>query len=72
VKDSGSGLPPEGATRIFNPFFTTKANGMGMGLAISRTIIEAHGGKIQASNNSDRGCTVRFTLPAGASPEAWN
>jgi signal transduction histidine kinase len=72
VKDSGSGLPPEGASRIFNPFFTTKANGMGMGLAISRTIIEAHGGKIQAANNADRGCTVRFTLPAGGSPEAWN
>ncbi len=72
VKDSGTGLPPEGPSRIFNPFFTTKANGMGMGLAISRTIIEAHGGKIQAANNADKGCTVRFTLPAGASPEAWN
>jgi len=70
VTDSGTGLPPDGASRVFTPFFTTKTNGMGMGLAISRTIIEAHGGKIQAANNESRGCTVRFNLPAGGNGEA--
>ena len=50
--------------RVFEPFFTTKPNGMGMGLAISQTIIEAHGGKIRAENNAARGAVFKFTLPA--------
>ena len=62
VEDSGPGIPPEDISRLFVPFFTTKASGMGMGLAISRTIIEAHGGKIHAENNAKGGATFRFTL----------
>lgn len=64
VTDSGTGIPPEKMKLLFEPFFTTKPNGMGMGLAISRTIIEAHNGKIQAENNAGRGATFKFTLPA--------
>ena len=67
VSDNGSGLPPEKTADIFEPFFTTKSNGMGMGLPISRTIIEAHGGKLKAENNADRrGATFHFTLRAAA------
>ena len=62
VSDCGTGLPVE-MPNLFEPFFTTKPNGMGMGLAISRTIIEAHGGKIRAENNPGRGATFTFTLP---------
>ena len=64
VRDSGPGVPPEALRRVFEPFFTTKAKGMGMGLPISRTIVEAHGGRIWAENNVDRGTTFRFTLSA--------
>ena len=63
VVDCGGGIPPDKLPRLFEPFFTTKPNGMGMGLAISRTIIEAHGGKLTAANNPDGGATFRFTLP---------
>lgn len=70
VCDSGIGLSDENARQMFNAFFTTKSNGMGMGLAICRSIIESHGGKLWATNNEGRGATLQFALPAyqGAQP----
>jgi two-component system sensor kinase FixL len=65
VSDRGTGIPPEDIERIFEPFMTTKPRGMGLGLAICRTIVNAHGGKVWASNNADRGATLHFELPAG-------
>ena len=62
VCDSGIGLPPP-PVDVFAPFYTTKASGLGMGLAISRSIIEAHGGRLWGAGNPDRGATFRFTLP---------
>jgi len=64
VSDTGSGIPADDLARVFEPFFTTKSHGMGMGLPISRTIIEAHGGRLWAENNTDGGATFRFTLRA--------
>ena len=65
VTDRGTGIPPDDIERIFEPFMTTKARGMGPGLAICRTIVEAHGGKVWASNNNaERGATLHFALPA--------
>lgn len=64
VIDHGSGIPPEQLPRLFEPFFTTKTNGTGIGLAISKTIIEMHGGHITAENNSLGGATVRVRLKA--------
>ena len=63
VSDTGCGIPADKLTHIFDPFFTTKANGMGMGLPISRTIIEAHGGRLWAENKNEGGASFRFTLP---------
>jgi signal transduction histidine kinase len=63
VIDAGSGIPVETLPRIFDPFFTTKTSGMGMGLAICRTIVQAHGGDIRVENNPRGGAIVRFTLP---------
>ncbi len=63
VSDSGIGLPREEPERIFEAFFTTKPQGTGMGLSISRRIIEAHGGRLWASPNTGRGVTFQFTLP---------
>jgi signal transduction histidine kinase len=64
VEDSGTGIEPEHFGRLFNAFFTTKPDGMGMGLSICRSIIERHGGRIWATRNSGTGSTFQFTLPA--------
>jgi two-component system sensor kinase FixL len=64
VRDHGPGIPGDTLSRVFETFYTTKQGGLGMGLAISRSIVEAHGGKIWAENNPDRGATFSFTLPA--------
>jgi PAS domain S-box-containing protein len=63
VSDTGVGLPPEKAEQIFDPFFTTKIHGTGMGLRISRSIVESHGGCLWAANNSPCGARFAFTLP---------
>jgi signal transduction histidine kinase/ligand-binding sensor domain-containing protein len=63
VSDTGVGLPPQKSDNIFEPFFTTKTHGTGMGLRISRAIVESHGGRLWASDNSPRGATFQFTLP---------
>ncbi len=63
VKDSGCGIPVDNIPKLFTHFFTSKADGLGMGLSISRSIIEAHGGKIYVENNPDRGATFYFTIP---------
>jgi signal transduction histidine kinase len=63
VSDTGVGLPPEQADQIFNAFFTTKPHGTGMGLPISRSIVEAHGGRLWAAANSGQGTIFQFTLP---------
>ena len=63
IEDSGPGIPPEKLEQIFEPFFTTKDEGMGMGLAITRTIVVSHGGQIWAANRPGGGAVVRFTVP---------
>ena len=64
VTDQGVGLLPDNLEKVFDPFFSTKPNGMGLGLSVCRTIITAHGGKLWAANNADRGATFYFTIPA--------
>jgi signal transduction histidine kinase len=66
VRDCGTGIDPRERERIFDPFFTTKDTGMGLGLSISRSIIEAHGGRIWAEPNEGPGLTVQFSLPPAA------
>ncbi|MGH7390186.1 MAG: ATP-binding protein [Candidatus Rokuibacteriota bacterium] len=64
VRDSGTGLPASGRERLFEPFYTTKADGMGMGLPIARSIAETHGGQFGADDNEGPGATFFFTVPA--------
>jgi PAS domain S-box-containing protein len=65
VQDAGTGIAPQDLERVFTPFYTTKPAGLGLGLAISRSIIEAHGGRLWATSNDGPGATFQFTLPAG-------
>ena len=67
VEDNGPGIDPENIKRLFTPFFTTRADGLGLGLAICQSIIEAHGGRIWATRNSTRGATFHVALPAQTS-----
>jgi signal transduction histidine kinase len=66
VRDSGAGLDPQRAEQVFEAFYTTKTEGIGIGLSISRSIIEAHGGLLSASANAPYGAVFRFSLPVTA------
>ena len=71
VQDTGPGIAPEHLQSIFEPFYTSKRDGLGMGLSICRSIVERHNGKIWAANNPDHGATLSITLPVrphGPSP----
>ncbi len=68
VRDTGRGIDDSVAGRLFEPFVTTKANGMGMGLLVTRCILERHGGRVCGNSNADLGATFKFTLPAIAKP----
>jgi PAS domain S-box-containing protein len=70
ISDTGIGLPSDQAGKVFDAFFTTKPQGTGMGLSISRSIIESHGGRLWATGNPDRGTTFQFTLPIGRAATA--
>jgi two-component system sensor kinase FixL len=70
VSDTGHGIPADKLLRVFEPFYTSKPNGLGMGLAISRSIIEAHGGRLWAENNEAGGATFTITLPMAEGVDA--
>ena len=70
VQDSGTGVDPDNAEQMFDAFFTTKPSGMGMGLSISRSIIEAHGGRLWASPNAGPGATFQLSLPTDSKSES--
>ena len=72
VADCGPGIPPEELEQIFDSFYTTKPQGMGLGLAVCRSIITAHGGNLWATNNPARGATVHFTLPVSGKEQVGN
>jgi len=63
VRDNGCGISSDKVDRVFEPFFTTKPDGLGMGLAICRSIVEVHGGRISVANNAEKGVTFRIVLP---------
>ena len=63
VQDSGPGIAPENETNVFDPFYTTKSSGLGLGLAICRRIIEDHGGDLRLTKTGSNGCTFEITLP---------
>jgi PAS domain S-box-containing protein len=69
VKDAGVGFTPEAASKVFEAFYTTKSDGMGIGLSVSRSIIEAHQGRIWATSNDGPGCTFTFAIPCR--PQGW-
>jgi two-component system sensor histidine kinase DctS len=66
VSDAGPGIEPEVGARLFTPFFTTRAEGMGLGLSLCRTVVEQHGGYLVFEPNQPQGTIFRFTLPAQA------
>jgi signal transduction histidine kinase len=70
ISDTGVGLPKESAEQIFDAFYTTKPEGTGMGLAITRSIVEAHGGRVWATANEGAGATFHFTFPIEAEAQA--
>jgi two-component system sensor kinase FixL len=70
VHDTGPGLHPEQLDRLFQSFYTTKPDGIGMGLAISRSIVEAHGGRLSAEPNQRQGAVFRFAVPVEEPPLA--
>ena len=72
ISDSGGGINPDKMEEIFNPFYTTKPQGLGLGLAICRSIIEAHGGQLRCENNPDGGATFSFTLPTNSKSQNKN
>ena len=65
VRDAGPGIDPEHTAQVFEPFYTTKSDGLGIGLSISRSIVEAHGGKLWVERNEPHGAIFRFSLPVG-------
>jgi C4-dicarboxylate-specific signal transduction histidine kinase len=72
VKDSGPGLAPDNFERIFDPFYTTKSGGLGMGLSICRSIIEAHAGRMWVTANAPGGANFHFTVPARSGSASWS
>jgi two-component system sensor histidine kinase DctS len=70
VADVGAGIPPEVQERLFTPFFTTKREGMGLGLSLCRTVVEQHGGQLVFEPHPPQGTIFRFTLPLAESPTA--
>jgi signal transduction histidine kinase len=71
VRDSGPGVPEEHQSKLFEGFWTTKHEGLGIGLPISRSIIESHGGRLSFVNNPDQGATFSFTLPLATNPDLF-
>jgi C4-dicarboxylate-specific signal transduction histidine kinase len=72
VNDTGPGIPADRLRQVFEPFYTSKPNGLGMGLAISRSIVEAHGGRLRAENNANGGVTLTVTLPVAEGEQPGN